>query len=155
MPARANVCAMPGPMVPRPTTAALAILPLLHDAVWPALWPADSWPLRSRRFLEGRPFRQLGAPGLQVGKRRQRDREIQGPMHDRSQRDVREGDVAACDPGLPRNGAIEDRELRAEFLGIGLEARRALVGRLLRILEHLDILVVERGEQPIHPALDL
>src|SRR6185369_15851618 len=143
-PARARVAAMPGPMVPRPMTAAFVML-----------CPCPPRFGSTRRLLEGRALGDLVPPGADAGKGGQLDREIQAAMDDGAEADIGQGDLGAGEPGLAGRALLQDLELGRQLLGIARPARRALGGGLLGLLEDPEIGAVQRGELPIHPALDL
>src|SRR5262245_19973090 len=112
MPPRASVAAIPGPIVPRPITAAFVILSpaTAFDSI-PGDCSADG-------LLERWSRRHLAAPRLQPIELRQLDREVQTTMDDRTQADVRQGDGAARNPGTGFQGAVQGTQLLAELLGV-------------------------------------
>src|SRR5262245_12652801 len=101
---------MPGPMVPRPMTAALLMMRSAR-----------------RRLLEGGFLLQPVAPGAEIGERRKLDREVEAAMHDRAHGDIGERQLVAGDERLAGDRLVQDLELRAQFLCVGGEGRRALV----------------------------
>src|SRR4051812_41690696 len=113
---------MPGPMVPRPMTAALLMMRSAR-----------------RRLLEGSLLFELVAPGAEIGERRELDWEVEAAMEHRPQRDIGQAKLVAGDEGFARDRLVQDLELRAQFLGVGGEGCRALVLGLFRILEDLHI----------------
>src|SRR5262245_51893882 len=115
MPPRASVAAIPGPIVPRPITAAFVMSSprTLKSTRINSRggWSADG-------LLECRSCRHLAAPCLQPIERRQRDREIETAMNDRAEADVGQGDGAAGEPGAGLERTVQDLQLLAEFLGV-------------------------------------
>src|SRR5258708_36191212 len=106
MPARARVAAMPGPIVPKPMTAAFFIS------------PCGCKRGSGLRLLVGGSGRNLVSPGPDAGKRRQRDGEAQATIDDGSETDIGDRKIRSRDPRAPGRSLLENLELRCQRLGI-------------------------------------
>jgi len=130
-----------GPMVPSPMTAPLSPVPSHRSPVSPSTscTPRGPRPGRARlaRRMAGSETGNASARSMMAPSRYLRWRN------------------ALRNPWTSGGAFLQELELRRQLLRVGGEAGRALILFLLRFSEDAEIGRVQRGELPVHPALDL
>src|SRR5262249_14104657 len=96
--------------------------------------------------------RSLPALELRIG--RPLDRKFQATLHDRTERNVGDGETIEREPLAPGDVAIEYFELGEEIGALRREIARAFARRFLGVFEHGDVGRVQGAEQKVHPTLD-
>src|ERR1700677_1516002 len=127
MPARASVAAMPGPMVPKPMTAAL------FNSSGDCKRGSSGF-----RLLIGGSGRDPGVPGPHARQGRQREGETQAAIDDGSQANIGDRKIRPGDEGPSCRSLLEDLELGGQLLGVGRERGGALLLFLLGLPEDAE-----------------